>query len=241
MQQSWVLLLKLPTYDWGTSARIKQLLSFMDRNLGVVKFDEQKGIVKRTAVPKSTERILLPDAFWNFGWHQRLSMEANHLYLTGEAERQSSPYAPWWRLKRDQLAKKYGFQKQLVNRARRELMRNDLMEVLFETATSEYRPHIRYMNYFRQNPFYNYDKRTGQIEEISKHYSRSVFSVVQKIARKLSLDMSVEKIAALCRYSADSGEKRARQILRTISGLSPNSSKLTFDYVEELFGKKVMI
>jgi HKD family nuclease len=237
--QSWVEMLKIPTYDWGAGARMKQLLEFMDKNLGIVQFDEQRGTVKRTAVPKSMERILLPDSFWDFGWYRRLSMEAVHLYIAGEAERQSSPYAPWWRLKRDQLAKKYGFQKQLVNRAQRELMRYDLMEVLFETATSEYKLHIRYMNYFRQNPFYDYDGRRRQIEEISKHYSESVFSIVQKIARKLNFDMSVEKIAALCRYTKECGEKRARWVLKTISGLSPNSSKLTFTYTEELFGKKV--
>lgn len=234
--QSWVEILKLPTFDWGANSRIKLLFEFMNRKLGIVQFDEKRKIIKRTAVPKSKGRILLPDALWDFKWHLRLSADAIHYYILGEVERQMSPYAPWWRLKRDQIAKRYGFQKQLVNRAQVELRRYDLLEILYETATSSYRPHIRFTNYFRQNPFYDYDKRMIKLEGLNKIYSMVVVLTAKKIASVICIDSDYERIKKLCEYIDDFGLKKASSVLQELSGLAPNSSRRTFNYAEELFG-----
>jgi len=235
--EEWAKNLELPTYKVSAGERVTSLLEYMDEKLGIVSLNGKSGVVKRRPVPQSKIKILLPDAFWDFGWHRRLSMEALHFYLTGEVERQTSPNAPWWRLKRDQIAARYGFQKQLVNRAQRELMRYDLLEVLYETATSVYQRYIRYMNYFRQNPFYDYGKRTAQIAALEGRYSRQFFAIAQKIAQKLSIDSDAERFEALCRYIAESGINKGRAVLRAISNLKPFSSRLTFGYTEELFGK----
>lgn len=235
--EEWAKILELPTHKVSARERVTTLLEYMDLNLGVVSFNGKNGIVKRRPVPQSKIKILLPDAFWDFGWHHRLSMEALHFYLMGEVERQTSPNAPWWRLKRDEIAKRYGFQKQLVNRAQRELMRFDLLEVLYETATSVYQRYIRYMNYFRQNPFYDYEKRTAQIVALEGRYSKQAFAIAQKILQKLSIDSDAERLETMCRYIAESGTGKGRSVLKAISNLKPFSSRLTFDYAEELFGK----
>ena len=235
---SWADTLKLPTRKVSAWERVSTILEQMDGKLGVVIFKEKEGVVSRRPVSANKTQIILPEAFWSYGWHRRLSMDAVHLYLSGEVERQSSPFAPWWRLKRDQIAAKYGFQKQLVNRAQRELMRYDLMEVLYETTTSVYQRYIRYMNYFRQNPLYDYEKRTAQIAAINERYSKPVFVIAQKITKKLSIDSDAERLETLCRHIAESGINKGRAVLKTILNLKPFSWRLKFDYAVELFEAK---
>jgi len=234
----WVEMLGMKMGKVSAYKRIKPLIDFMDCNLGIVRFNSREKTLERRALARCKENILLPDAFWDFSWHKRLSVEAIHFYFAGEAEKLTSPYMPWWRLTRYQVAKKYSFHNYKVSLASRELMKYDLMEVLFETSTSIYQRYIRHMNYFRENPFYDYNERMKRIKGISKHYSKSIFLIAQKIADKLNCDMSVDKIDALCRYASESGENRARRVLKTLSALSSHSSKLTFDYAQELFEKK---
>ncbi|HPM42157.1 MAG TPA: phospholipase D-like domain-containing protein, partial [bacterium] len=137
--EAWARELGLPASTASAGVRIAAILERLERKLGVVTFDGEGGWVKRRVVsgqwlvvgahqPPTTNHqspgsILIPESFWRFGWHRALSVEAMHLYFAGEAERQTSPFAPWWRLTRDETAARYGFQKQIVNRAQRELKR----------------------------------------------------------------------------------------------------------------------
>lgn len=236
--KAWAASLAIPTGNVSAQERISTLLEYMDRKLKVVSFNEKEGTVVRCAVPREKATLLLPDAFWEHGWHGRLSMDAVHLYLSGELEKQTSPNAPWWRLRRDQIAAKYGFQKQLVNRAQRELTRYNLLEVLYETSTSVYQRYIRYMNYFRQNPFYDHAKRMKRIAGLEGRYAKPVFATGQKIMKKLSIDSDAERLETLCRYIKQAGIDKGRAVLRTIMGLKPFSWRLKFEYVEELFEVK---
>lgn len=178
--------------------------------------------------------ILLPDTFWKYGWFARLSADAIHLYLAGEAEKLSSPFAPWWRLKRDEVAKKYGFQKQLVNRAQKELRRFGLLEVLFETAGDpKAGRYVRYMNYFRQNPFYDYDARMAKIDALAEKFSPKFLLAARKLASLVNDDSDAEKIESLCGTISKVGIAAAERASRNIKGLAANSTKRTYEYIEE--------
>lgn len=178
--------------------------------------------------------IFIPSTFWKFNWHTRLSVGAIHLYLAGEAEKLSSPFAPWWRMKRDDIAAKYGFQKQLVGRAQEELKSYCLLETLHEMADAPDGRFIRYMNYFRQNPFYDYDARVVEIDAVTTKYTPKVVTAARKLASIVKEDSDAEKIAALCRLIKATGPASASKAARKIGALAANSTKRTFGYVEEL-------
>lgn len=186
-------------------------------------------------VERSPRGVVLPLSFRKFAWHHRLSVGAIHMYLAGESERLTSPFAPWWRMRRDDIAAKYGFQKQLVNRAQVELRRFGLLEVLTETgeATPAGRP-TRYMNYFRQNPFYDYDARVAEIAALTAKFPPKVASAALRLAALVHEDSDAEKIETLCHAIAAAGLPRAASTARTISSLSANSTKRAFGYVEEM-------
>jgi len=236
----WVASVGFPKAAISDRRRIIATLDFLDERLGLVRFDRKRFIVERKPVrPAGSDEILFPDAFREYDWHKRLSVEAIHLYFAGEYEKLISPYSPWWRLKRDEIASRYGFQKQLVNRAQMELRRMGLLEVLFEISTSTFKRYIRHMNYFRQNPFYDYDKKMAAIEALAGRYPKKVFNSAKKIIHLIGDDSDVEKIEALCRHVKQASPKHTAKVIRTIKKLAPNSTRYTFAYAEELFGVKV--
>lgn len=181
--------------------------------------------------------LLLSEAFWKHSWQKRISADAIHLYLAGEVEKQTSPYAPWWRAKRDEIAKKYGFQKQIVNRAQQELQRMGLLEILFETGQAPKGSFARHTNYFRQNPFYDRDEREKKISEIMKEFPRATATIAEKIADITGCPSDAEARRALCKAITTIGKARTTKALSTLSSLSPNSTKRTLDYALELLGE----
>lgn len=140
-------------------------------------------------------------------------------------------------MKRDDIAAKYGFQKQLVGRAQEELKSYCLLETLHETADAPDGRFIRYMNYFRQNPFYDYDARVVEIDAVTTKYTPKIVTAARKLASIVKEDSDAEKIAALCRFISAVGISRASSIVRKIGALAPNSTKRTFGYVEELLAE----
>lgn len=234
----WAGEIGLPKSTASANVRIASILDFLSAKLRLIKYDRQKDFVSllKPYALSPKPYASLPSTFWQFRWFDRLSVDAIHLYFAGEAEKLASAFAPWWRLKRDDIAAKYGFQKQLVNRAQRELQKFGLMEVLTETAGNPAAGrYVRYMNYFRQNPFYDYDARMKKIDGLSEKYSTKVFEKARKLASLVSDDSSAEKIEALCRHVSKSGIKSAESVAGKISRLAPNSTKRTFEYIEELY------
>ena len=253
---AWIGELGLKKGAASDSRRLSEALLFLDKRLGLVSYDEKKDMVTRCVIlseakvlhdsrrsfggkggPRGlrmTAQLLLPDAFWKYGWQARLSVEAIHLYFAGERERQESPFAPWWRKKRDEIAKSYGFQKQLVNRAQTELMRAGLLEVMYETASSVYQKYVRYSNYFRENPFYDFDARRSAIGLIAGQARPQVFALAQDMLQAVERDSDADALSALCRMAEAAGLPRARAVLRAIRDLAANSTRRTFEYAQEL-------
>lgn len=243
--KGWISDLGLAASTASASVRVETMLSLMDEKLGLVRFDSKRGMVKRLLPPlckgragrgrsEKGELILLPDTFWKYGWHRRLSVDAIHLYLAGEAERLASPYAPWWRLKRDEIASRYGFQKQLVNRAQEELRRAGLLEVIYEVGSAPAGKYARQMNYFRQNPFHDPETRERAIAKVKRRYKKPVFDMALKIATDLMEESDAEKLGALCSLIRNAGPKASRAALARLKGLAPNTTLRTFAYAAEL-------
>lgn len=191
----------------------------------------------RSAQNDSGGFVFIPETFWSFGWHRRLSVEAIHHYVAGEAEKQTSPFAPWWRLRRDEIAARYGFQKQIVNRAQLELKRAGLLEVLFETGNAPAGIYVRYRNYFRQNPFYDPAEREKQIAAIVRRHPAAVVVLARKLLALVGDDADAGKLEALCSLVSAAGPRKARRVAAAIRRLAPNSTKRTFDYVVELLNQ----
>lgn len=234
--QGWVEMLGLPQSTASAEVRIAAMLDLMDRKLGVVSVDNRRRTVRRISLPRCKERILVPVTFWKYGWHRRLSVAAIHLYLAGEAERLLSPYAPWWRLRRDEIAAKYGFQKQLVNRAQAELKRAGLLEILFETGMAPKGRYARYMNYFRQNPFYDREAFEAKMHELARGCKPQFFAAAGGLLHAVCDDSDLEKMAVICGLVSKQGLPAAKRVLKAILSLSPNSTKRTFGYECELLG-----
>ena len=178
--------------------------------------------------------VLIPSSFWKFGWHRALSVEAMHLYFAGEAERQTSPFAPWWRLTRDVIAARYGFQKQIVNRAQRELKRAGLLEVLFETGAAPAGRYARQMNYFRQNPFYDRARRARELKRAARGYRPAVAKAARELLALVEENSDPQKLAALCEAVSVAGVARARRAAAVVRRLAANSTRRRFEYVVEL-------
>lgn len=240
--ESFAKEIALPPSTASADVRITTMLEMMDKKLGVVRFDNGKVCRGAVAAPiegGETPPLQIPTTFWSFGWSTRLSTHAIHLHLAGEAEKLESPFKPWWRLKRDDIATKYGFQKQLVNRTQMELKKFGLLEILFEVADKlPVGRYARYMNYFRQNPFYDYDARMAQIENLSKKYPAKIFAVAQKLLSIVGDDSDAQKLESLCNRITNVGPEKTEIVAKEVSNLSPNSTKRTFEYVEERVGKK---
>jgi hypothetical protein len=125
-----------------------------------------------------------------------------------------------------------------VGHAQTELKRYGLLEVLFERATSVYKKYIRYMNYFRQNPFYDYAARVKGIEGLAKEYGDGTLAVARKIASVLADDSDLENIRVLCGLVKAEGLGRAEAVARGLARLSPCSTCRTIEYACELLGQK---
>lgn len=251
----WAEELGLPASVASAGVRIDAILDLMDRKLRVVKYDRKRNIVGRigrkakgkgrkddvpfSLRPSPLADVLLPSTFWKFGWNRCLSVEALHLYLAGEAEKRASPFAPWWRLKRDEIAARYGFQKQKVNRAQMELKRAGLLEILFEAGGAPAGRFARHMNYFRQNPFYDFDVRQREIAALGRRFPARVFAAARRLVSLVGDDADAEKIEALCQAVSAVGTRRAERAARAILRLSPNSTKRTFSYAMELLGGRL--
>lgn len=180
--------------------------------------------------------IFLPSTFWQYDWHKTLSVEAIHMYLAGEAQKLTSPFAPWWRLKRDEIAARYGFQKQMVNRAQTELKRYCLLEIMYETGqgTPQGR-YTRYMNYFRQNPFYDRLAALKKIEELQTDFSAEIFIAAKRLLAYVGDDMDATKLESTCEIVEKTDKEKVAAITRVLASLAPNSTKRTFSYIKELF------
>ena len=236
--EAWVDELGFPPSVASDRQRVHELLLFLSEKLDLVRYDRKRSTVTRKKIRAGGGSILLPDLFWEHAWHKRLSVEAIHLYLAGERERLTSPYAPWWRLKRDEIAAQYGFSKHLVGRAQMELRRAGLLEVLYETAPSTVQRYVRYRNYFRQNPFYDADARMAAIAALARRCTKPAFALAQRIAHFLGEDSDLQKIDALCGLISKAGLRRAGRVYSTLQRLAPNSTRRTFAYAEELFGRR---
>lgn len=235
----WVAELGLPSSVASAGVRVSTILDHMANKLKVVRIDRKRNTVCRLSVLKDKGQILIPDSFWNFGWHRRLSVEAIHLYFAGEIEKIESPFAPWWRLRRDEIAARYGFQKQLVNRAQMELRRAALLEVIYETSMAPKGRYARQMNYFRQNPFYDLAQRTAALASITHNFPTRTVKAVHRIASVLGVENDPDAVAALGTAAHDAGAKCANRALRLLKRLAPNSTRRTLEFALELLGKRL--
>jgi hypothetical protein len=92
------------------------------------------------------------------------------------------------------------------------------------------------MNYFRQNPFYDYDARMAKLAEVSREYPREDYKLATTLAALVRENSDVTKIETLCRRIRTNGKGHVTSAIKKITALAPNSTKRKFEYVEELLG-----
>ena len=191
--------------------------------------------MRRAPILSYKEHIFILDSFWKYKKNRRLPVEAIHLYFAGRGgERTTSPFAPWWRLKRDEIAEKYGFSKALVNRAQRELKRAGLLEILFESADAPDGGYARYMNYSPQNPFYDAELREKKIGGRTRRYPKAKGALAQRLTSLVEEDADVEKRARLCNLIRKTGTPAPAHPRDHLNTLPKQHGSGTFEYVQEL-------
>ncbi|MFA4874504.1 MAG: hypothetical protein WC690_04100, partial [bacterium] len=92
----------------------------------------------------------------------------------------------------------------------------------------------RYMNYFRENPFYDRTALEGEICKLSRRYPARVFAAAGRLLAAVCEDSDLEKMTVLCESVSKRGLAAAKRVLTAIRRLSPNSTKRSFEYVKEL-------
>jgi len=138
-------------YYWQN--RVSQMLALMEKKFKCITIDQRTRTIKRRAIASNRSKVFVPDSLFEKGWLTRLSIHSKYFWFTGQLEKNESPFSPWWSLSYRILREKYYLTLRSIKRAKDELEKHGLLEILEDKPKRGKFGFYQEPNFYRHNPF----------------------------------------------------------------------------------------
>lgn len=216
-------------------SRINRILYSLQNRSGLISIDRGTDTVRRINFENGGETALIPAAYWQHGWQERLSVTAKHFYLISLAETKASPFYPWWRRSMLELKGRYGCDHG-IGAGARELANFNILEMPRSPRVLRGGKYSQEAQYYRLNPFYDMADFERRLAGLCDRFSQEAVHLAQEMASLFFSMRNLEVIEAICLLIEKRGPQKVASSQRRIAALPLSSARRTISYLEEILG-----
>lgn len=182
--------------------------------------------------PDPKDCFIIPGAFWEFGWIQRLSSNAVYFYLINLAEtKHSIDPKNWWTLNQENLSKRYHIGPRQISKAVRELKQYHLITVRYSEFVDTLKKRLTSSQYLLL-PLYSWEWHQQELKRLSGFYGGKKLAQARQWAEVILEENNLEVIEKLINYADQYGESTVKYALDEVAKKQIGNPKRSFPYVE---------
>ncbi|MDD5476668.1 MAG: hypothetical protein PHG87_00440 [Candidatus Omnitrophica bacterium] len=181
------------------------------------------------------ENFSLPRAYWDYGWANRLDLNAKACLLINLAELGRNPRSPEWSLSRPQLIEKYGVGMNSLYRGMKALRDFNIIDVKCSEIDVGYESRMASTTTFLGL----YDPR--EFEQSLKHledtHGRELITKSRNYAFVVFKGYDLTVIEMIAGFINTYGPAKVDEAFKVVAKKNPDNPKRSFGYVTGILGK----
>jgi len=213
--------------------RVNNVLNQMRKRFSLIEIDRETDTVIRKPLPEDEKKLFVPRTYWELGWPVRLGLGAKYFYLISLAEKQDSPFSPWWSRPLTELRKRYRCSQEIILGAR-ELSNYNILEVIRSVPVKRGGRYSQEAHFYRTNPFYDMKDFEKKLKGLEKRFSKRSVRLGRNIASMLHAEFDPGTIDAISDLVKRYSPSKVRTSARKIAALHASSSRRCLDYLIQI-------
>lgn len=171
----------------------------------------------------STAYIIIPDAYWDYGFCRKLSLTAKYMYLVSLNEAQESGHNPYWFKSNRDLVEKYKISNAPMSHAISELEKKNILEVYRNKPQDLEDFSNRQANRYRLNPLQSPEQFQQALDVVSNKYGIEITQQACQLSAQLNEPKDLEKVEIYIGLIKTYGYKKVREVNSKVASNSRQS------------------
>ena len=185
----------------------------------------------KTYVVPDNEFFELPEEYFTFAWHRKLSMRAKFCYLINLLNTRTSDILPFWSKSIKQITRECGnISGHILFKGMDELRRKRLLEVEYDDLT--HTPYTkRSPKTYRPLPFYDFDVLTKAIDDLERKHGKTTFDRARAYAQIVFEEYNPQVIEDIINKEKEYGKTTLKKAFNIVAQKNTDNPKKTYAYV----------
>lgn len=182
--------------------------------------------------------FVIPGAFFEFGWVQRLSVIAKYFYFINllETDLTADPEG-WWSHSRKYLRKKYDFTSYQLTQGSLELNRYNILQVKYGPLEYPFEENLKAPKYHLLD-LYSWDWFQKELGQLRGLYGKEKVARVRRWAEVVLEENNLDTVEKLINYSNEYGEGIVQYAVDKVAEKRIGNPKRSFAYIEGIILKE---
>jgi len=230
--------------------RVKKITNALKR------LHERYKLIERKARPKKNPYIRLlnypdkipyqspedkffsvPDDYWRYGWHRRLSFPEKYCYFIN-LSRTGIGRSPWWAEHIVALENQYNVNEATISRGMMGLRKLNIIDIEYSDYTKE--GYVgRGPARFRLLGLYSPEKLEEQVDRLKVVYGEGAVSKSRAYAKIVYKENDIQVIEDIIKKTAMYGEDKINRAFTIVSKKAPDNPKRSYKYVVGILQKHI--
>jgi hypothetical protein len=216
---------------------INQILRHLNKLYKLVEIDTKlnQPIKVRLLRKAEGESFNLPRAYWDYGWANRLDLNAKACLLINLAELGRNPQPPEWSLARPQLAEKYGIGMNSLYRGMKSLRDFNLIDVKYSEIDKGYENRMASTTVFLG--LYDMREFERNLKRLEDAYGRELITKSRNYAFVVFKGYDLTAIEMIAGFINTYGPAKVAEAFKVVTKKASDNPKRSFGYVTGILGK----
>jgi len=224
--------------DWAIYRRdINRLLRHLNALYKLFQIDTQlnQPIKVRLLKELGKETFSLPRAYWDYGWANRLDLNAKVCLLINLAELGRNPQSPEWSLSRPQIIEKYGVGMNSLYRGMKTLRDFNIIDVQYSSIDEGYENRMASTTVFLG--LYDMREFKQNLKRLEDVYGSELITKSRKYAFVVFKGYDLNVIEMIAGFINTYGPAKVDEAFKVVAKKNPDNPKRSFGYVTGILDK----
>ncbi len=181
------------------------------------------------------ENFSLSRAYWDYGWENRLNMEAKICLLINLAQLGHNPQSPEWSLARPQITEKYGINRGTLHSGMKILRDFNIIDVKCSAIDEGYENRMASTTVFLG--LYDMREFEQSLKRLEDVYGRELITKSRDYAFVVFKGYDLNVIEMIASFINTYGAAKVDEAFKVVAKKNPDNPKRSFGYVIGILGK----
>ena len=211
--------LKIDYREFGTALgytknyylNVFQPLSKLVRKYGLIRHKPWSKYLELAAVP-TAEYIIIPEAYWDYGFHKKLIFPEKYMFLVCLSEAQKSNRNPYWFRSNRDLSRMYNISESSITKGVSGLESENILDVERHKPDEPGNFEERLANDYHLNPLQSQEQFQKLLMTLSEKYGSQATTQACELSAQLDEPKDLEKIETYIGLIRTYGYEKVREV-----------------------------